>query len=96
MHDGWNLLLDMCRYGYPLRSCLWVRLGLVYVVLGLGQPVVVWACTFPIYRFLSCTTRHQRTSLLSPYTASTMYDQKVVVCILDKYMHAVFLVPSVP
>ena len=58
----------MSRYGYPPRSCLWVRLGFVYVVLGLGQPVVVWECTFPTYSFISCTTRHQRTSLLSPHT----------------------------
>ena len=63
-------MLYMCRYGYPLGSCLWVRLGFFYVASGFKSTIscVGMHCTFPTSRFLSCTTRHQRTSLLSLHT----------------------------
>lgn len=48
---------DICTYGYPLRSCLWVRLRFIYVALGFrsttGCAGSRLACTFPTYRFFS-------------------------------------------
>ena len=77
-------LLDMCGCGYPLKSCLWVRLELVYVCAGLLCGTAVQDCGTGLrYRtavgiyvyyisFFSCSRAWQ--SCISLYSLGGSYE----------------------